>query len=87
MKEIEGVKADVVVNTVRVFESIGNIKASSGIAAQQAIESFRQAVVDVRAQNQIQLDLKIEHNNVKATEDSFREFTKNLNKALNKGII
>ena len=85
LKQIEGTSADVVVNTVKVFESIGNIKGSSGEAAQQAIESFKRAVIDVRAQNKIQLELTINHNNIKATDASLQEFASNLNKVLNKG--
>ena len=41
--------------------------------------------MSVKSENKIQLELTINHNNVKSIGEEFAEFTKNLNKALNRG--
>ena len=85
LASIGNVDSKVVTNTIDVFEQISKIKPGSGEAAGKAIEALQSAVMSVKSENKIQLELTINHNNVKATEDAFAEFTKNFNKALNKG--
>jgi len=76
----------IVTTTTDVFEQIAKITPGNAKAAASAVQALSKAVIDIQKQNKIELELKITHNNIKATDDSLHAFTRKLNKKLNESM-